>query len=92
MKKEIEIKGMKIEESIYIFGAKDDKWICTEQEAYDNVKEHLESGEYEPNDLTIETLQQVENENKEETGSDLVWQLKTLGWSEILKQLFKKKE
>lgn len=81
-KKEIDIKGEKIEGSIFIFGVEDERWICSKKEdAIANIKNHLESGDYETEELSVLELKKTE-ENE--------WKISEIGWGELIKDLFKK--
>lgn len=74
----MEIKGNKIKGSIFIFGAKEDRWICaTRDDAIENVKNHLKS-KIKPNDLCILELKKEGDE----------WRISEIGWNEIIGELF----
>lgn len=70
--------GEKIKDSIFIFGAKEERWICaTKKDAIENVKNHLKT-KVKPDELCILELKQEDNE----------WRISEIGWNEIIGELF----
>ncbi len=75
----MEIKGTKIKESIFIFGIKNEKWICSSKaEAIENYKDQLK------NKSKAEELSILELKQNDE-GS---WQISEMPLTEFINELF----
>ena len=77
--KDIEINGTQITGSIFIFGVKNERWICKDkEEAITNYKTQLE-GKTKAKDLSILELKQ----NKENE-----WQIAEIPLVEIINEIY----
>lgn len=76
-------KGTKIEDSIFIFGAEDGRWICpTKKDAMANMKNYLKSGNYKIKDLSVLELKKTEEKE---------WKISEIGLGEIMEYIYSKK-
>jgi len=75
----MDIKGTKIEESIFIFGSKGQKWICANRkEAIENYKNQLQN-KMKAEDLSILELKQNEEQS---------WQISEIPLTELINELY----
>jgi len=75
----MDIKGTKIKESIFIFGVKDEKWICANRkEAVDNYMNQLKN-KMKSEDLSILELKQNDEGN---------WQISEIPLTELINELY----
>ena len=74
-----DIKGTKIADSVFIFGLKNDKWICSNKnEAVENYKLQLKN-KTKSQDLSILELRQKD---------DSSWEISEIPLSEIINDLY----
>jgi len=73
------VVGTKIEESIFIFGVKNERWICSnKKEAVENYKNQLKN-KVKSEDLNILELKQNEDD---------LWQISEIPLAELINELY----